>query len=169
MIFLECNIVVRRPHSRGRRSSRSLNSLRPSLPVFKSATAFLTQTRLRQITPISIRVVDSDFLPSFYASAHEDDSLGSHPHETLELRIGSAGVIDKASIVAFTALVDLVALLGFSLHDVYAFETFRDETCEFTNCDAAFERLYDGSQQTRTWNRQRPRSVRILQNLHNMP
>jgi hypothetical protein len=53
-------------------------------------------------------------------------------------------VIDKASEIAFTALVDLVALLSFGLHDIHAFKAFCDETCKFADCDAAFEGLQKG-------------------------
>lgn len=53
-------------------------------------------------------------------------------------------MVDKASVVTFTALINLVALLSFGLHDVHAFEAFCDETCKLADCDAAFEGLQGG-------------------------
>lgn len=136
------------PSSRRRRSSHSLNP--PPLPILEPTTTLLAQTRLRQITPVGIRIVDCNLLPSFNAPADKNNSLRSHPYETLELGVRTTGVIDKTSVVAFATLIDLVALFGFGLHDVHAFETLCDEACEFADGYAAFEWLGDGSQQTRT-------------------
>jgi hypothetical protein len=52
--------------------------------------------------------------------------LRAQPYEPLELTVRSARVIDKTSVVAFAALEDLISLLGFGLHDIYAFETLCD-------------------------------------------
>lgn len=139
MIYLEYNLVST---SSSRRSSRRLNPLlQPPLPILEPATTLLTQTNLWQIPPISIGIIDRDFLTGLNASTHKDNPLRTQPHKPLELRIGPARVVYKASVVALAALIDLVALFGFGLHDVHAFEAFCDEAGEFADGDAAFEGL----------------------------
>ena len=58
----------------------------------------------------------------------------------MKLRVWAARVIYKTGVIAFASLVDLIALFGFGLHDIHAFESFGDEAGEFSDCDAAFER-----------------------------
>lgn len=112
--------------------------------ILEPTTTLLTQTSLGQIPPIRIRIIHRDLLPRFNPSAHQYNPLRAHPDESLKLTVGTARVIYEARVVAFPALVDLIALFGFRLHYVHAFEAFCDETCEFTDCDAAFEGLWFG-------------------------
>lgn len=138
MTDLEYNLVTT---SSSRRSSRRLNPLQPPLPIFEPTTTLLTQTNLWQIPPIRIRIIHRDFLTGLNASTYKNNPLRAQPHKPLELGVGPARVVYEASVVAFAALVDLVALFGFGLHDVHAFEAFCDEAGEFADGDAAFEGL----------------------------
>lgn len=91
--------------------------------------------------PIRIAVINGDFVPSFDALGGQHDTLLAQPNEPLELRIWLAGMVDEAGVIALLALPDLVrGPIRLADHDIHALKTRGNETHEFSDRPALFER-----------------------------
>ena len=96
------------------------------------ASRLLAKASLIQFLPVSVRVVNCQFLASSDAFGYHNRALDAEPHERLELAIGKTAVVDESGEISLAALPDLVGYTWhtLTLHDVHILEAFRDHADE---------------------------------------